>query len=267
MRGMKLGVFSVMTMLALTVFTCIVLAQQGTSDKPTAAPGVSASPGTGDMGMPATPTTQPGAAGAAAPGMGVRGAMITPEERRQGQILLKSPMYLDSASGLLAQADKLNLSEDQKNKLKDIQRNERNQARQVLNDQQRQQLTGLSEQPVALMDMHNKLHARMMQQMQGRGGLGATPSAGTGAAVQPRMVCPLMELMEESGMQRPGMTPGMTPTPTPAPGGTTPGGTTPTPGATTPPPSGTTPGLGGPTDSSSPNWKDPNKPWNQGTGQ
>src|SRR5690242_8310567 len=126
MRGMKLGVFSVMTMLALTVFTCTVLAQQGMGDKPTATPSVGVSPGAGaGAGVSATPTTQPGAVGAGAgTDMGTRGAMITPEERRQGRILLNAPIYLDSSAGLLAQADKLGLTDDQKNKLKDIQKNE-----------------------------------------------------------------------------------------------------------------------------------------------
>ncbi|SRR5581483_925654 len=75
-----------------------------------------------------------------------------PETMERMQLLMRTPIFLDSPCPLYAQADKLNLSEEQKKKLGEIENEARQKARAVLTPEQRAKLGNIPDKPVTMME-------------------------------------------------------------------------------------------------------------------
>lgn len=73
-----------------------------------------------------------------------------PETMERMQLLMRTPIFLDSPCPIYAQADKLNLSEDQKKKLGEIENEARQKARAVLTAEQRAKLGNVPDKPVTM---------------------------------------------------------------------------------------------------------------------
>ena len=77
---------------------------------------------------------------------------MPPEMMERMQLLMRTPIFLDSPCPLYAQAEKLNLSEDQKKKLVEIENEARQKARAVLTSEQRTKLGNVPDKPVTMME-------------------------------------------------------------------------------------------------------------------
>lgn len=78
---------------------------------------------------------------------------MTPQMMERMQVLMRTPIFLDSPCPLYAQADKLSLSEDQKKKLGEIENEARQKARAVLTPEQQAKLGNVPDKPVTMMEM------------------------------------------------------------------------------------------------------------------
>jgi hypothetical protein len=102
------------------------------------------------------------------PGMMMQG--MDPERRERMQVLMRTPIFLDGPGPLLAQAEKLGLSEAQKQQLAGIEQEARRQARAVLTPEQRAKLGTIPDKPVTMME------TRPMMGMMGGAGPSARPT-------------------------------------------------------------------------------------------
>lgn len=103
----------------------------------------------------------------------LRKAGVSEETLQQWQVLMKTQFYMDSPAALLAQADDLGLSQDQKQKLMAIQNDSRTKAGNVLTDEQRTRLQKHVGTPISFARLHktimNKMKAAHMSMDGGRG--------------------------------------------------------------------------------------------------
>jgi len=93
-------------------------------------------------------------------------AGISDEMRTQCRSMMMAPMYMDSPAVLVGMAVKLGLTDDQKNKLMEIEKGARKQALAVLNEQQVKQLGKISDTPMAAMDGMKQMHEKMKPVME-----------------------------------------------------------------------------------------------------
>lgn len=77
---------------------------------------------------------------------------MTPETMERMQLLMRTPIFLDSPCPIYAQADKLGLSEEQKKKLGEIEKEARQKARAVLTIEQQAKLGAVPDKPVTMME-------------------------------------------------------------------------------------------------------------------
>lgn len=102
---------------------------------------------------------------------------MKPEMMERMQLLMRTPVFLDAPCPLVAEADKLGLSEDQKKKLGEIENEARQKARAVLTQEQRAKLGSVPDKPVTMMET-----CPMMKMM------GDGPTKG-------QMMCPMCSMM------------------------------------------------------------------------
>ena len=79
--------------------------------------------------------------------------------------MMSAPLFLDSPAIILAQAESLGLSEEQKQKLSDIENEARQKARSVLTAEQTKSMGEIPDEPVAIMEMCQQMCAEMAPMM------------------------------------------------------------------------------------------------------
>jgi len=113
--------------------------------------------------------------------------------RRSCSVIMNSPVHLDGPAALIAQADKLRLTEQQKARLREIQNQARKKALAVLTDEQKKKMGDIPEKPMVMAQMCQQMCSKMMPTMQkmmsGEGKTG------------PMMVCPMMQKMGRKGQK------------------------------------------------------------------
>lgn len=109
------------------------------------------------------------------------------EMMRRWEVMMRTPIYLDSPCALYGQADSLGLSKEQEKKLQEIEDEARAKAQAVLTTEQRKKLGEIPDTPVAMMQMCQQMRAKMMSM---------APNTGDGcAAGKAMMMCPMMKKM------------------------------------------------------------------------
>ena len=76
---------------------------------------------------------------------------MTPETKERMQLLMRVPIFLDAPCPIFAQAEKLGLSEEQQQKLGEIEKEARTKARAVLTPEQQAKLGPVPDKPVTMM--------------------------------------------------------------------------------------------------------------------
>ena len=93
-------------------------------------------------------------------------AGVTPEMMQCWQVMMGTPVFLDSPCAIYGQADILKLSEEQKKKLVEIENGVRKKALAVLTDEQKKKLGDIPEKPMAMARMCQQVCSKMMPMMQ-----------------------------------------------------------------------------------------------------
>ena len=88
-------------------------------------------------------------------------ADITDEMLSRRRALMRAPMYADDPAVILGQAERLNLSDEQKSKLMEIQESARKQAVAVLNAQQTKTLGEIPSMPMSMMKYMKQMHEKI----------------------------------------------------------------------------------------------------------
>ena len=105
-------------------------------------------------------------------------AGIDPNMMRRCQAMMFAPVFLDSPAAIRGQAESLGLSDEQKQKLLDIEKEARQKARSVLTEEQTNKMGEIPDTPMAMMEMCQQMSAKMMpmmQRMMGGGSPGQQP--------------------------------------------------------------------------------------------
>jgi hypothetical protein len=105
-------------------------------------------------------------------------------------VMMRTPVFLDSPSAIRGQPKSFGLSDEQKQKLLDIENEARQKAKSVLTVEQITKMGEVPEKPMAMMEMCQQMSAKMMPMMQRMMG-GGSPQGG------PMMcpMCPMMRMM------------------------------------------------------------------------
>ena len=112
-------------------------------------------------------------------------AGVAPATMKRMQVMMQTPIFMDSPCAIYGQATALGLSDEQKSKLMEIENQARKKALAVLTPQQRKKMGDIPEKPLAMMQICRQMCARMMPMMQ-------KMKAGKGG---PMMMCPMMQMM------------------------------------------------------------------------
>jgi len=112
---------------------------------------------------------------------------IDPNMMRRCQAMMFAPVFLDSPAAMRGQAESLGLSDEQKQKLLDIEKEARQKAKTVLTEEQIKKMGEVPDKPVALMEMCQQMSTKMMPMMQ--------KMMGGGSQGQPMMMCPMCPMM------------------------------------------------------------------------
>jgi hypothetical protein len=88
---------------------------------------------------------------------------MSEETIKQWHALSKAPIFLNSPAALLGQADALNLTQDQRQKLTQIDKEARDKAMQILSADQKSKLAQPTDRPVTMMQMHQTMCGKAMQ--------------------------------------------------------------------------------------------------------
>ncbi|MGB9616808.1 MAG: Spy/CpxP family protein refolding chaperone [Desulfomonilaceae bacterium] len=113
-------------------------------------------------------------------------AGIDPEMMRRCKAVMSAPIFLDSPAVIRGQAESLELSDEQKQKLLDIEKEAREKARTVLTEEQTKKLGEIPDKPVTMMEMCQQMCGKMMPMMK--------KMMGGGPQDNP-MMCPMMQMM------------------------------------------------------------------------
>ncbi len=101
-------------------------------------------------------------------------AGMDPAMTKRMQVMMQTPIFMDSPCAVYGQAAALGLSDEQKAKLIEIENEARKKALAVLTPQQRKKMGDVPEKPLAMMQICRQMCARMMPMMQkmmtGKGG-------------------------------------------------------------------------------------------------
>ena len=111
-------------------------------------------------------------------------AGIAPAMMQRCQVMMHTPIFIDSPCAIYGQADVLKLSDEQKKNLIQIEKEARQKALAVLTDEQKRKIGDVPEKPMAMAQMCQQMCSKMMPMMQkmmsGEGKTG------------PMMMCPMM---------------------------------------------------------------------------
>ncbi len=90
-------------------------------------------------------------------------------------VMMQTPIFMDDPGAVYGQADQLDLSDEQKNKLVEIQNEAREKSLAVLTDEQRTAVESAPSGGMAMMQMRQKMFGKMKMKpmMHGMGGQGA----------------------------------------------------------------------------------------------
>lgn len=99
------------------------------------------------------------------------------------QVMMQTPIFIDSPYAIYGQANILDLSEDQKERLIEIENEARTKALDVLNEEQKKKMGDIPEEPMAMAQMCQQMCSKMM-----------TGGGKTGSM----MMCPWMQVLQDS---------------------------------------------------------------------
>ena len=111
----------------------------------------------------------------------MRKAGMDPAMMKRVQVMVQTPIFLDSPCAVYGQAANLELSDEQKAKLTEIENEARKKALAVLTPEQKKKMGDIPAKPMAMMQMCAKMMPMMQEMMGGKGG--------------PMMMCPMMQGM------------------------------------------------------------------------
>ncbi len=115
----------------------------------------------------------------------MRKAGMAPAMMKRMQVMMQTPVFLDSPGAIYGQAANLELSDAQKAKLLEIESEARQKALAVLTPEQRTKMGDIPDKPMTMMQMRQQMCKKMMPMMQKmRGKKGG-----------PMMMCPMMQKM------------------------------------------------------------------------
>ncbi|MGC8604218.1 MAG: hypothetical protein ACP5VS_11070 [Desulfomonilaceae bacterium] len=114
-------------------------------------------------------------------------AGVDPNMMRRCKTMMSAPVFMDSPAVISGQAGSLGLSNEQKQKLLDIEKEARHKARSVLTEEQTKKMGEIPDKPMAMMEMCQQMCGKMMPMMQKMMG-GGGPQGG-------QMMCPMMQMM------------------------------------------------------------------------
>lgn len=112
-------------------------------------------------------------------------AGVRPATMKRMQVMMQTPIFMDSPCAIYGQTTALGLSDEQKSKLIEIENQARKKALAVLTAEQRKKMGDIPDKPMAMMQICRQMCARMMPMMQ-------KMMAGKGG---PMMMCPMMQMM------------------------------------------------------------------------
>ncbi|MFQ6099321.1 MAG: hypothetical protein ACE5O2_16435 [Armatimonadota bacterium] len=90
---------------------------------------------------------------------------LSAETMRRAQAVMKMPVFLDSPAAIVGQADKLGLSDEQTQRLTEIENDARKKALAVLTEEQRDKLGEVRDEPITMMAICEKACPDMMPMM------------------------------------------------------------------------------------------------------
>jgi YHS domain-containing protein len=107
--------------------------------------------------------------------------------------MMRTPIFIDSPCAIYGQAEALKLSEEQKEKLIEIENEARKKAMDVLTDEQKKKMGDIPNKPMAMAQMCQQMCGKMTPMMQKM--MGGKGKAG------PMMMCPMMQMMGGKGQE------------------------------------------------------------------
>ncbi|MEW6136917.1 MAG: Spy/CpxP family protein refolding chaperone [Thermodesulfobacteriota bacterium] len=122
-------------------------------------------------------------------------AGVDPNMMRRCQAMMFAPVFLDSPAAIRGQAESLGLSDEQKQKLLDIENEARQKARSVLTEEQIKKMGEVPDKPIAMMEMCQQMSAKMMPMMQQMMPMMQKMMSGGSPGQQPMMMCPMCPMM------------------------------------------------------------------------
>ena len=125
-------------------------------------------------------------------------AGMDPAMMKRMQVMMQTPIFMDSPCALYGRATDLKLSDAQQAQLMKIENDARRRALEVLTPEQRKKMGDIPAQPMALMQMCRPMCTRMMPMMQQKMGSQGKPMTScpmmkpTGSSDKSMMNCPMM---------------------------------------------------------------------------
>ncbi|NIA21722.1 MAG: hypothetical protein GWP05_07100 [Anaerolineaceae bacterium] len=147
----------------------------------------------GDAPKPQAATPQQGATvgpqGMMTRCMGMmRKAGMDPAMMKRMQVMMQTPVFMDSPCAIYGQAANLELSDEQKTKLMEIENEARQKALAVLTPEQKKKMGDIPDKPMDMMQMRAKMMPMMQKMKGGKDGKGCKGGKGG-----PTMMCPMMQ--------------------------------------------------------------------------
>ncbi len=115
----------------------------------------------------------------------MRQAGVSEEMMRRCQVMIKTPIFLDSPCAVFGQAKSLGLSDAQKKRLATIEKESREKAMAVLTPEQRNKMGKIPPTPMAMGQVCQQMCGKMMPMMQKMMG---------GKMGKSMMMCPMMQM-------------------------------------------------------------------------
>jgi hypothetical protein len=102
--------------------------------------------------------------------MNMKQAGVSQDMMRRWQVMMNTPIFMDSPCAVYGQADTLGLSEEQKKQLSEIENEARQKALAVLTPEQLENMGDIPEKPMSLSNMCKEMSKEcpMMQMMHGK---------------------------------------------------------------------------------------------------
>lgn len=106
---------------------------------------------------------------------------------RRCMVMMRNPVFLDSPSAIIAQAESLGLSDEQLEKLRDIENQARQKAKTVLTEEQIKKMGEVPDKPMPMMEMCETMYTKVMPSME--------KMTEAGSQGGPMMMWPMMRMM------------------------------------------------------------------------